>query len=549
MISRLKQLAAGVLLVAFTMPSAVAQTETKTKATTKKKTVAKPVTVAVTSEDIKALRDALAAQQAQIQELRQQLTARDEASRKATDLAQQAQSSANDAASKAATAETVANEKGAAIDAIKAEVADVKLNQQNAALSTQDDQKRIASAEALLGRFRMSGDVRVRGEFFHQKYDGCAACFDRWRARIRARFGFDGKLNEDFTAGIFMATGAVVNGAPDFKDPVSTNETLTSNFERKTIGLDRAWITYNPAAHKWLNLTGGKFAYNWQRTTLTFDPDLNPDGFSEKLSFDLTNKVFRNVTVQGLQFLFNEVSGGRDSNAIGAQFLTRLQLGKRVTITPSYTALNWNGADAIAQAAFPVTLPQPNTPAVGTPLPQPTAQPVRTINANAFTNASVIVGVGGAQKRAFVSGFFYNDFIVDSNIKTNWEKWPIRLLFEYEKNSRARIKQDDAFWVETSIGQQKDRFNWLFGYSYGHIQQDAVISQFNESDMRAPTNVLQHRLYINWLVAKNLTAAGTLWIGRTLDVALQNAAKAPGLPAGQSDPYLKRLQMDLIYRF
>ena len=262
MISRLKQLAAGVLLVAFTMPSAVAQTETKTKATTKKKTVAKPVTVAVTSEDIKALRDALAAQQAQIQELRQQLTARDEASRKATDLAQQAQSSANDAASKAATAETVANEKGAAIDAIKAEVADVKLNQQNAALSTQDDQKRIASAEALLGRFRMSGDVRVRDENFFQGYSGCIACADRNRARIRVRFGFEGKLNDDFIAGVALATGSL-------GDPTTTNSTLTNNFDRKTIGLDKGYITYNPVAHKWLSLTGGKFAYQWQRTQVT----------------------------------------------------------------------------------------------------------------------------------------------------------------------------------------------------------------------------------------------------------------------------------------
>jgi hypothetical protein len=91
-------------------------------------------------------------------------------------------------------------------------------------------------------------------------------------------------------------------------DPTSTNETLTNDFDRKTIGLDRGFITYNPVAHKWLSLTGGKFAYTWQRTSMTFDPDLNPEGFNQKLSFDLHGPVVKNFTVQGIKLLYNEVS-------------------------------------------------------------------------------------------------------------------------------------------------------------------------------------------------------------------------------------------------
>jgi hypothetical protein len=48
---------------------------------------------------------------------------------------------------------------------------------------------------------------------------------------------------------------------------------------------------------------------------------------------------------------------------------------------------------------------------------------------------------------------------------------------------------------------------------------------------------------------KNTTAAFTWWVGRTLNPSLQNAAKAPGLPAGMQDPYLNRLQLDVIYKF
>jgi hypothetical protein len=76
-----------------------------------------------------------------------------------------------------------------------------------------------------------------------------------------------------------------------------------------------------------------------------------------------------------------------------------------------------------------------------------------------------------------------------------------------------------------------------------------VIASFNESDQRAPTNVLQHRVYGQYRVRKNTTAAFTAWIGRTLDSKLQNAILAPGVLPGQTEPYLKRMQFDLIYSF
>jgi len=523
----------------------------------KKKTTTKAAAATVTAEDIQALREAIAAQQQQINQLRQDLAARDEALRQSQAAAQQAQTAADQASQKAAAAEQAANQQNTGLDQIKTDIADVKLNQQNAALSSQDDQKRMVAAEGLLGRFRLSGDLRVRGEAFDQSYSGCgAACNNRYRGRIRARLGIDGKLNEDFIGGLYLASGAVVNGAPDLKDPVSTNETLTSFYERKTIGIDRAFITYNPVKHKWLQLTGGKFAYTWNRTSGTFDSDLNPEGFVAKTSWDLSHAgIVKNISLQGMTLLYNEVGAGTDSNAVGGSFSSRLALTKWLTFTPTYTVLNWNGSDAIAQAASPVPLPNPNTPAVGTPLPNPTTQPVRVINANAFTNASAIVGTGTGQRRVFVSDFMYSDFIGDFAIKTPWAKWPARFIGEYEKNLRARrnpvdgYKGDEMFYIEGSIGRQSQKGDLQVGYSYADVDRDAVISQFNESDMRAPTNVIQNRVYVNYLLAQNVTAALTWWIGHTKEVGLQNAAKAPGLPSGMQDPWLNRIQLDLIYKF
>jgi hypothetical protein len=181
---------------------------------------------------------------------------------------------------------------------------------------------------------------------------------------------------------------------------------------------------------------------------------------------------------------------------------------------------------------------------------------VQTLNPGPFTNASRIAGAGTGQTRAMVSGFFYNDFIWDNTIKTGWQRFPWRVLAEYEQNLRARLnvglapsKQDKAYWFETSLGQQKQKNDILVGYSFDRIEQDAVIAPFNDNDQRAPTNILQHKFYFNWLMRPNTTASLTWYIGRTLNTALQNAALETGRAAGLTDPWLNRVQVDLLYKF
>ena len=73
---------------------------------------------------------------------------------------------------------------------MNSDLTDVKTTVQNQLLTAQDEQKRVSLIEGSLGGFRWTGDVRVRAEDFFQQ--GVA---DRNRARIRVRFGFEGKLN------------------------------------------------------------------------------------------------------------------------------------------------------------------------------------------------------------------------------------------------------------------------------------------------------------------------------------------------------------------
>ena len=571
----------SVLTLAATI--AVAQTDSK-PASSGKKSPRPPVS----AKEVQELRDALAAQQQQMEAQRQQMEQLKsqlqqvlDATRQANAAVQKEQSSADQAQSiavqaqqSAAEAERLANQ--ASSSAVEA----------NSALSlvttrTQEQDKRLSAVQDVLARLRFNGDVRIRGENFTQ-----SGVPDRNRARIRARFGFDGKLNEDFTAGIYLATGSL-------GDPTTTNETFTNFFDRKTIGLDRAFITYNPVEHNWLSLTGGKFLYLWQRTSVTGDPDLNPEGFDQKFSFNFSGPV-KNFTAQAIQLLYNENSGSagasavsaQDSFALGGQVSARLQFGPW-TVTPSYLGLKWNRPDALLQAsAFAVgatttgfqpspTKPNP-TPAPITGIPVPgegqgcakgtaglPAFPPCAFAPNGMTNATYLDPAGVPH---FYSGFDYADIILNNQIKTGLERLPLNLLLEFEENLDAKAhpldskgkvissigSQNKEYGADFSLGQTRNKNDVQFGYAWLRQEQDADIASFGESDQRTPTNLIQHRVYALWKLRSNTLASVTWWRGKVLNTNLENNAalvqKTISKP-GLGEPYLNRFQFDLIYTF
>src|SRR5205807_4687766 len=142
-----------------------------------------------------------AAQQQQLQGMQQQLQQTNDQLQQATQQLQQtqqqlqqAQQTALDAQQKATAVESSSVQKDS-LDKLSAQFADVQTTLTNNAVSSQDEQKRVSGLEATLGRFRWTGDIRIRGEDFFQRYDGCSGvCADRNRVRVRVRCGFEGKL-------------------------------------------------------------------------------------------------------------------------------------------------------------------------------------------------------------------------------------------------------------------------------------------------------------------------------------------------------------------
>jgi len=531
----------------------------------------------VKASDVQQLREALAAQQeqmaqqrAQMDQLKAQLQQLIDANQQANAAAQKGQTTAADAAAAAAQAQQNAAEAQrladqAASNAVEAKTALALVN-----TNAKETDKKVSALSDVLGRFRFSGDVRVRGESLFQD---CPTCADRNRGRVRARFGFDSKINEDFMAGVYIATGSLA-------DLTSANETFTNFFERKTIGLDRAFISYNPVAHPWMSLTGGKWAYTWTRTSLTFDPDINPEGFSEKFSWNLKNSVVKNFSVGAIQLLYGEASTGTDSYALGGQVSAKLQYGPW-TATPQFFLMKWDNPSAILQASafaaqatkgvdsggdtinLPGEGPGCASGSAGPGIKLP-ATPPCALASNGMTNAVFTDPATGLPR--LLSGYFYTDYLLTNEFKTGIKNYPINLILEFQNNldasdhpldTKGKVipglgSQGKGYLADVSIGQTKNKNDLQFGYGFWRQGQDAILATFSESEQRASTNIIEHRIYANWKIRNNTLASFNWWRGRTLNSNLQNNAaivqKVITTP-GDVEPYLNRYQFDLIYTF
>lgn len=156
-----------------------------------------------------------------------------------------------------------------------------------------------------LDRISFSGDIRARGErtafgasntplifdinainadggyFVDDILPLRATTKDRYRARVRARFGVDVRVSDKVDAGLRFVTG-------NLNDPVSTNESLTGNFDKLTVGLDRAFIRLRPLADvggfEDTSLILGKFDNPFFSTEIMFDRDLQFDGAAATVS-------------------------------------------------------------------------------------------------------------------------------------------------------------------------------------------------------------------------------------------------------------------------
>ena len=554
---RNKTLLFTVLMPVFTI-GVWAQTETVSNASPANGSAPAAAPPAVTAADIQALKDALAAQQQQIQALQAQLQNKDQAG-------QPAQSALSNSAAPSATQPAEAGvSQATSTVATERQTPSADKNNQNAGSSDE----RIRNLERQikgLGPVSFSGDVRLRGEpFFGGPTD---QSLDRARARVRARFNATADLGDQFRAGITLASG-------DINDPTTTNQTLTGFYARKAVALDQAFVEYTPSGFKPLTLTAGKFRYPWYNTELTWDKDLNPEGAGETLAFNVDTPVLKRIALVGFQLPFAEIAGTATTDkritqsiTYGGQLQTSWRLAPHLNLSAYTGYYDFRGADSIALALAKASSKNPQTPLTGA-LPLASGNPVQ--DSTYTTTATTVISVGGTayptgvtsvSNAQFASKFGLFDSLARFDIDTGHPRVPITFIGDYVQNTLAcanlpniaaapantstqtfkqtvnapcHSNQRRGYWAEGTVGRLQNKGDLQFGYTRIYIEREAVLGNFNYSDIRQGTNVSQHRFIAFYQFAQSVQLGFTALVGR---------------PLGTTEPWLTRLQFDTVYIF
>lgn len=387
------------------------------------------------------------------------------------------------------------------------------------------------------GPFSFSGDLRLRYEnlFGGLPLSGPSGEAQH-RERYRIRLNANAKFNEEFFGGFSLASG-------DLNNPVSTNQTLNQFYIRRTIGIDRAFVAYNPTWFKPLTVTGGKFAYTWYRTQLLWDDDLNPEGLSQAVHWNRKDSFLQHLGIIALQMPFNSTFTGGGAAASKVAPSAAMFAGQIQTNWKLHDRLKFGAYGAYYHYRNPDQLAQ--------------GQASGVIAGNGQTN---FVGVVNGNT-LFASKWGILDAIARLDVDTGVGRFPLMLLFDFAQNTRAcgnrsafssasppvtifcDPRQRHAYWSEVQFGKTQERGDMRFGYTFMRIERDSVLSAWTFDDKRQATNVAQHRMEFFYQAYRQITLGFTGFLGKQLVTATSpTATVAP-------EHYLKRFQFDVIYKF
>ncbi len=278
---------------------------------------------------------------------------------------------------------------------------------------------------AAVAGVRFSGDLRYRHESIDEE-----AVAERHRQRIRGRFGVTADVAGNVRLGLTLATGG--------DDPISANQTLDSGFDRKPIGVDRAFFSW--AVTDELTLTGGKMANPFFRPGnhhLIYDGDLNPEGLAVRYARGDWFASYAGMWVE-------ERGAADDSIMLGGQFGYRrtLESGMRVTAGAGY----YDYLETQGQTPF-------------------------------FDGAA-------AGNRVDAGGNYLNDFNIAElfgEIGLTIKQKPLAFFADYVVNTEAQ-SADTGFALGASFGEVSGPRTWRIGYAYQDLEADAVVGTFTDSD-------------------------------------------------------------------
>lgn len=296
-------------------------------------------------------------------------------------------------------------------------------------------------------KVRFGGDIRVRMD----SINGDDPSFvDRTRYRFRARFGVELDLANDLEVGVRLTTS-------DGGNPISQNVTFAGNADKKGIAFDEVYLQYAPLHHgDWKgSIVAGKFNNPLHfPSTILYDKDYTPEGFSQVVSYDLNDN--NTISVILTEYILDELkSSSRNPWQFGGQVRWDATWSSRVK-------------SSIGAAGFSIMHPESltvaNVPYIG-------QGNTRTAGGALVNNYDVFYGDAGLTY-TFDSAPLYRG------------KFPLYAYGNAIYNFGAS-DQNVGYGVGVRFGKASKRGQWELNYLWTHMEADAWWDQFVESDFGA----------------------------------------------------------------
>ena len=357
------------------------------------------------------------------------------------------------------------------------------------------------------GRMLFKGDMRYRYEYISDEALSGAApgvqTADRYRDRIRARFGVEAKATDTLTVGLGLATAE--NG-----DPRSSNQSETGQFSRKPIELDLAYFDWKFAS--WGDFIGGKMKQPFFKLPMSafWDNDINPEGLA--LAFN------RGVWFGSLyNYYLTEISGPEtsvtaDTSMAGGQIGVKLPIGAASNLV--LAAHYYDLSAAQGRAPFhPATGSGGNTTRnIGTP-PNVTAVLVNDYEViNLSADFNTVVG-----------------------------EWPLQIWADLAENQDPS-DLNQAWAAGLMFGKASNPQTWEFGAAYEVIEKDALFAQVIDSDFAGGATDAE-----GWIMRAGFAPTRNWALNATYFLNERNRDVPNSL--GQTKTGYDRLQLDFNVKF
>ena len=290
-------------------------------------------------------------------------------------------------------------------------------------------------------KIKARGDLRYRHEEIHRERiaddDTVQDAEDRYRHRIRARFGIDAQVSDHLKTTFQLSTS-------QDDDPRSSNQSLDEVSTRKAINLDQAYADWTFA--QGANLVFGKQPYPFYRPgqSLFFDSDFNPEGIAAKFE--------RGILFGGAYGWWLEERHSDDpANDSVDTFVAGAQLGLKVPM-----------GDASNLVAF-----------------------VHYYDCGACQNRSPFYdddSNGNTVDDANALVFDYEIGELGAEFNTQIGSLPLQLFGNYAQNMADGVEEDTAYNAGFRLGRASNPRSWELAAMYQSIDKDGLFGQFIDSD-------------------------------------------------------------------